>query len=161
MTFEVIFAVTWAVLLSVGGGLLTTIGPWYRNLKKPVWQPPDWLFGPAWTLILGLAAWAFVLAWRGTADAGDQALLLTLYGLNGLFHFLWSPLFFAAKRPDWALWETPFLWGSVLALAIVLRPFSEFASWLVVPYLAWVSFAWILNWRIVRLNAPFAVQGAD
>ncbi len=160
MTFELVFAAAWAVLLSVGGGLLTTIGPWYRELKKPSWQPPDWLFGPAWTIILGLAAWAFVLAWRGTSDPGDHALLLALYGVNGLFHFLWSPLFFKARRPDWALWETPFLWASVLALTIVLRPFSELASWLVVPYLAWVSFAWILNLQIVRLNAPFGTAQA-
>lgn len=160
MSFEVGFAIGWALILSVGGGLLTTIGPWYRELKKPSWQPPDWLFGPAWTIILGLAAWAFVLAWRGISDAGDHALLLFLYGTNGLFHFLWSPLFFTARRPDWALWETPFLWTSVLALTVFLRPMSEFASWLVVPYLAWVSFAWILNWRIVRLNDPFAKAGA-
>ncbi|RYD47159.1 MAG: tryptophan-rich sensory protein [Sphingomonadales bacterium] len=155
MSFEVVFAVAWALILSVGGGLLTTIGPWYRELKKPSWQPPDWLFGPAWTIILGLAAWAFVLAWRGTSDAGDHALLLALYAINGVCHFLWSPLFFKLRRPDWALWETPFLWGSIFALTIFLRPMSELASWWVVPYLVWVSFAWILNWRIVRLNAPF------
>lgn len=156
MSFEIAFAIGWALILAVGGGLLTTIGPWYRNLRKPAWQPPDWLFGPAWTVILGLAAWAFVLAWRGTADADDRTLLVAAYAANGLFHSLWSPLFFALRRPDWALWETPFLWASVLALAVTLRPMSEFASWLVGPYLAWVSFAWILNWRIVRLNRPFA-----
>lgn len=159
MTFEVVFAVAWALILSVGGGLLTTIGPWYRALEKPSWQPPDWLFGPAWTIILGLAAWAFVLAWRGTSDAGDHTLLLALYATNGLFHFLWSPLFFKLRRPDWALWEAPLLWTSVLALTVFLRPMSELASWLIVPYLAWVSFAWILNWKIVRLNVPFGVEG--
>jgi hypothetical protein len=61
----------------------------------------------------------------------------------------------ARKRPDWALVEVPFLWASVLALAIGLREYSVLASWLVVPYLAWVSFAAVLNLVIVRLNRPF------
>lgn len=155
MSFEIVFAAAWALILTVGGGLLTKIDDWYRALEKPSWQPPDWLFGPAWTVILGLAGWAFVLAWRGGADESGQALLIALYVVNGVFHVLWSPLFFTAKRPDWALVEVPLLWLSVLALAIGLRPFSELASWLIVPYLAWVSFASVLNWKIVQLNSPF------
>ena len=155
MTFQLTFAIAWAVILGLGGGLLTTIGPWYRELKKPAWQPPDWLFGPAWTIILGLAAWAFVLSWNGAPDESARHGLVMLYLVNGLFHFLWSPLFFTLKRPDWALVEVPFLWASVLALTVLLRDFSVLASWLVVPYLVWVSFAACLNWAIVRLNRPF------
>lgn len=155
MSFPVIFAVAWAVLLAVGGGLLTTIGPWYHALRKPSWQPPDWLFGPAWTVILGLAAWAFVLCWDEASAGGESGLLIALYLVNGALHFAWSPLFFTAKRPDWALAEVPFLWLSVLALCLVLREWSVLASWLIVPYLAWVSFAAILNLEIVRLNRPF------
>lgn len=155
MTFQLTFAIAWAVILGLGGGLLTKIGSWYRELEKPSWQPPDWLFGPAWTIILGLAAWAFVLSWNGAADESTRQLLIVLYLVNGLFHFLWSPLFFTLKRPDWALVEVPFLWVSVLALCIMLRDYSVLASWLVVPYLVWVSFAACLNWKIVRLNRPF------
>jgi translocator protein len=160
MTFEVAFAIGWVVILGLGGALLTKIGPWYFNLRKPSWQPPDWLFGPAWTIILGLAGWAFVLAWRGAPTAEDRSLLVALYAMNGLFHILWSPLFFAARRPDWALAEVPFLWASVVALCVALRPWSELASWLIVPYLACVSFAAVLNWTIVRLNGPFARRRA-
>ncbi len=155
MSFEIIFAVVWALILSVGGGLLTKIDDWYYDLRKPSWQPPNWLFGPAWTVILGAAAWAFVLSWREADSASGQTLLIVLYLVNGVFHFLWSPLFFTAKRPDWALVEVPFLWASVLALCIGLREFSVFASWLIVPYLVWVSFAALLNWKIVQLNGPF------
>ncbi|MBX7495487.1 tryptophan-rich sensory protein [Qipengyuania sp. 6B39] len=155
MDFPIIFAIGWAVVLGLGGGLLTKIGSWYRELKKPAWQPPDWLFGPAWTIILGLSGWAFVLAWRGTDSEAERTLLIALYLVNGLFHFLWSPLFFTLKRPDWALVEVPFLWLSVLALTVFLRDWSVAASWMIVPYLAWVSFAAILNWTIVRLNRPF------
>jgi tryptophan-rich sensory protein len=152
---HVIAAILWAVLLGGLGGMLTKIGPWYRNLKKPPWQPPDWLFGPAWTIILGLAAWAAVLAWEGAADDAGRTAVMTLYAVNFVAHFLWSPLFFAFRRPDWSLIEVVFLWASVLSLLIGLRPFSELASWLIVPYFIWVSFAAILNLYIVRLNGPF------
>jgi tryptophan-rich sensory protein len=160
MTYPIIFAVVWAVILAGGGGLLTTIGAWYYELKKPTWQPPDWLFGPAWTVILGLAAYAFWLSWDASAAQGEENFLIALYVINGLLHFAWSPLFFTAKRPDWALAEVPFLWGSVLALTIFLREYSVLASWLIVPYLVWVSFATCLNWKIVQLNKPFGAHTA-
>ena len=150
-----IAAIVWAVILGGAGGLLTTIGPWYRNLKKPSWQPPDWLFGPAWTLILGLAAWAAVLSWDGAVDDAGRNAIIILYAVNFVCHFLWSPLFFNLRRPDWALIEVVFLWASVLALCIGLRQFSVLASWLIVPYFVWVSFAGVLNLFIVRLNPPF------
>lgn len=161
MTFQLTFAIAWAVILGLGGGLLTKIGSWYRDLKKPSWQPPDWLFGPAWTIILGLAAWAFVLSWNGAPDEGARQILIALYLVNGLFHFLWSPLFFILRRPDWALVEVPFLWASVLSLCVLLRDYSVLASWLIVPYLAWVSFAACLNFVIVRMNRPFGTDNAD
>ena len=158
MTFDSpwIWAAAWAILLGGAGGLLTEIGPWYRDLRKPHWQPPDWLFGPAWTLILGLAAWAAVLAWNGATTAADRQLILILYAINFACHLAWSPLFFKLKRPDWALVEVVFLWASLVALVVGLWPISHFASLLIVPYLLWVSFAAWLNSAIVRLNRPFA-----
>ncbi len=156
MTTEIWLAAGWAVVLLGGGGLLTTIGPWYRALRKPALQPPDWLFGPAWTVILSAAAWAGVLAWRSTGDAAAHASIVILFAVNGMFHFLWSPIFFTARRPDIALIEVVFLWISVAMLVFGLAPYSTTASLLCVPYLLWVSFASWLNWAIVRLNAPFA-----
>ena len=147
-----------ALALAGAGGLLTEVGPWYRQLRKPSWQPPDWAFGPAWTLILGLAAWSAALAWTQAATSGQRILVVVLYGLNALFHLLWSPLFFKLKRPDWALLEVPLLWLSVLAPMVLIAPFSALASWLMLPYLLWVSFAAYLNLTIVRLNRPFAVR---
>lgn len=155
---HIIAAIIWAVILGAGGGLLTDIGTWYKDLKKPSWQPPDWLFGPAWTIILGLAAWAAVLAWEGAVSDGERRTIILLYGANFIGHLLWSPLFFKLKRPDWALVEVVYLWASVLALCIMLRPLSELASWLIVPYLIWVSFAALLNLAIVRLNGPFGAR---
>ncbi|MEM8696875.1 MAG: TspO/MBR family protein [Pseudomonadota bacterium] len=156
MTMTIAIAAGAVILLLGAGGALTKIGPWYRGLAKPSWNPPDWLFGPAWTIILGLAAWAGVTAWEAAATAADQQRILILFGVNFLLHLLWSPLFFIARRPDWSLIEAFFLWGSVLALAIGLAPYSAMTSWLLMPYLAWVSFAILLNWRIVQLNRPFS-----
>jgi tryptophan-rich sensory protein len=155
MSVTVIVAVVSVLVVTGLGGLLTEVGPWYRALRKPYLQPPDWLFGPAWTVILGLAAWSGVLSWHAAHDAGGHWRVAVLFATNAVFHVLWSPLFFKCKRPDWALAEVPFLWGSVLALVIGLWPLSHEASLLVVPYLLWVSFAAWLNWAIVRLNAPF------
>ncbi len=147
-----------ALALAAVGGLVTEIGPWYRQLRKPSWQPPDWAFGPAWTIILGLAAWSASLAWVAAPSAGGRTLVVLLYGLNALFHLLWSPLFFKLKRPDWALLEVPLLWLSILVPMVLVAPFSPLASWLLLPYLLWVSFAAYLNLTIVRLNRPFAVR---
>ncbi|UZK66622.1 TspO/MBR family protein [Sphingomonas sp. M1-B02] len=145
-----------AIFLGAFGGLMTPIGPWYHNLRKPTLQPPNWLFGPAWTLILGLAAWSAVTAWNAAANDAERSSVIILFATNAVFHALWSPLFFRMRRPDWALIEVVFLWASLVALVVGLWPISQFASLLIVPYLLWVSFATWLNSAIVRLNRPFA-----
>ena len=155
-----LIAAAWAIVLGGVGGVLTEIGEWYRNLDKPSWQPPDWLFGPAWTIILGLSAWSFYLAWTSAPAAGDRAIIGALFAANFVLHLAWSPLFFKAKRPDIALVENVFLWLSVLALCLVLPRYSQLAGWLNVPYIAWVSFAMLLNWKIVQLNGPFGNRAA-
>jgi tryptophan-rich sensory protein len=155
-----LIAAAWAIILGGAGGALTDIGSWYRQLKKPRWQPPDWLFGPAWTLILGLSGWSFYVALMAAPSAEARMLVFALFGANFVLHFLWSPLFFKLRRPDWALIENVFLWLSVTALMVVLPRVSgdSFAGWLNVPYFIWVSFAFVLNATIVKLNAPFASE---
>ncbi len=159
MRDTILVAAMLAIVLAGAGGLLTDVGPWYRQLRKPKLQPPDWLFGPAWTVILSMTAAAGVLAWRGAHGAAQHWQVSIYFGVNWVLHLLWSPLFFKFHRPDWALIENCFLWCSVLALVVGLREFSATASWLEVPYLLWVSFALWLNWTIVRLNAPFGGRG--
>jgi len=144
-----------AVLVALMGMLATDLSGWYQALEKPAWQPPDWLFGPAWTLIYALAALAGVSAWRGAADSIGRNRILTLFSLNAFLNVLWSLLFFRLHRPDWALIEVAFLWLSIIALMVGLRPFSRSSFWLLVPYLAWVTFAAVLNATIVRLNPGF------
>jgi tryptophan-rich sensory protein len=144
-----------AVFVAVAGGALTEIGPWYRGLAKPSFQPPDWLFGPAWTLIFALSAWSAVTAWEAAPDDRARRWVIILFVANGALNVLWSLLFFKLRRPDWALVEVALLWASILVLIVVLGSWSRSAALMLAPYLAWVSFAAVLNWAIVRLNAPF------
>lgn len=155
MTTPILIAGGIALFLGAIGGLMTPIDSWYGSLRKPALQPPNWLFGPAWTIILALAAWSAVIAWNAAPDDAARRSVIILFGVNAVCHFLWSPLFFRLRRPDWALVEVIFLWASLVALVAGLWPISHQASLLIVPYLLWVSFASWLNWTIVRLNRPF------
>lgn len=153
--FPVAFVIAWSVVVLGAGGAVTNIGPWYYGLRKPSWQPPDWLFGPAWTLIFIAASIAFVMAWRTTEGPG-RGLLMSTYIVNGVLNFLWSLLFFGRRRPDHALVEVVPLWLSIAGMMWAVAQLRPGVVWMLVPYLAWVSFAAVLNRTIVRLNAPFA-----
>ena len=136
------------------GAAATDIGPWYYALRKPSWQPPDWLFGPAWTLIFGLTAAAGVKAWNAARDRRQGLGIVGVFALNAVLNVLWSELFFHFQRPDWALWEVVPFWLSIVALIVAAASVSPAAGWLLAPYLAWVTFAGVLNFAVVRLNAP-------
>jgi tryptophan-rich sensory protein len=160
MTLTIIVAtILTLTVLGIGGGA-TTIGPWYQvELRKPSWTPPNWAFGPAWGLILALAAWAGVLAWTHAANSAHVR-IAELFAVTAVLQVAWSPLFFNLKRPDLALIEVVFLWLSVLALAVGLAPYSRLADLLLAPYLLWVAFAAALNLAIVRMNPPFGRRKA-
>jgi tryptophan-rich sensory protein len=155
----VVVAALSAAGVAMLGALTTELGPWYFKLHKPSWQPPDWLFGPAWTLIFALAALAAVVYWRAAEDPAERGQMLAAFACNAFLNTFWSLLFFRLRRPDWALYEVGFLWLSILALIVLLGRRSTLAAWLLAPYLAWVSFASFLNFTIVRLNAPFLHGG--
>ena len=155
MTLPIFVSAMTAILVLGVGGWMTTIGPWYENLHKPSWNPPNWVFGPAWTVILGLAAWSGVLAWINASTSTEQLRVILLFGINIFLHMLWSPLFFNLRRPDWALIEIPFLWLSIVGLMFGLAPLSATSVWLLLPYILWVTFAAFLNLTIVQMNRPF------
>lgn len=145
-----------AALVVAGlGAAMTDISPWYRSLALPAWQPPDWLFGPVWTVVFATTALSGYLAWRSAPNRGTREWIIGLFALNGFLNILWSALFFRLQRPDLALAEVAVLWASILLLLLTLRRVSRRASWLLAPYLAWVSFAAVLNWAVVRLNPSF------
>lgn len=134
------------------GGLLTTITPWYRGLRMPSWKPPDWAFGPIWTVIIALAVWSCILGWNNAQDQGQRVIIVWAFAANAVLNVLWSLLFFRLKRPGWALIEAVLLWLSVLTLIAILAPISTNAALYLIPYLIWVSIAICLNLAIVRLN---------
>jgi tryptophan-rich sensory protein len=159
LTLPIVAALLIVILMLAVGKGTTTVGTWYEGLRKPSWNPPNWIFGPAWTVILVLAAWSGVSAWANTPDEAGRVLILSVFAI--VLHMLWSPLFFALKRPDWALAEVPFLWLSIAALMLGGGRYSTFATWLLLPYLLWVTFAAVLNFQIVRLNHPFRARARD
>ncbi|WP_187278356.1 MULTISPECIES: TspO/MBR family protein [unclassified Methylobacterium] len=144
-----------AILVAVAGGVATKTDGWYRHLRFPAWKPPDWAFGPVWTVIFLLTTIAAVTAWNGDPDPTARVLLVAAYAVNGVLNIAWSVLFFRFRRPDWALAEVAALWLSIAVLVLVTGRVSAMAGLMNLPYLAWVSVAACLNLRIVRLNAPF------
>lgn len=145
--------IAFLLAIAVGGigGAVTEIGPWYYSLIKPSWQPPDWAFGPVWTLIYITTGIAGVRAWR-LGDTRQRRLFLITLLINCALNVLWSLLFFKMQRPDLALIEVVALWLSIVPLILLPLRYSPRSSLLMLPYLAWVSVAAYLNLTIVRLN---------
>jgi translocator protein len=121
---------------------------WYPTLNKPSWTPPGWLFGPVWTVLymmMGVAAW---LAWR----AGDARAALGIFAVQLALNMAWSFLFFGMKSPVSGLICIVLMWIAIVATILAFRRKSGLAALLMLPYLAWVSFATALNGAIVALN---------
>lgn len=146
-----------ATVVAVVGMRVTALGPWYRQLRKPSWQPPDFLFGPVWTTVYICSVASVAMAWP-QLSAGMRLPFLLAWGANVCLNVWWSVLFFRRRRPDLAFLEVWGLWGSILLVAGLTWQAAPSAGWLLVPYLAWVSFAAYLNRVIVRLNAPFTPE---
>jgi len=144
-----------ALSVAAAGGALTILDDWYFSLVQPSFKPPDWAFGPAWTILFILMAISGVTGWRAAQDQAQRARLLGFWAFNLACNLVWSLLFFYLQRPDWALVEVVFLAASVALLIRHLSPYSPRAAWLLVPYLAWVCFAAAVNLGVVMLNGPF------
>ena len=136
------------------GSILTmpSIGTWYAALHKPQWNPPNWIFGPVWTFLyccMAVAAW---LVWRQGGFTAARVPLL-LFAVQLALNVIWSGIFFRLRSPGAAFAEVVLLWILILATTIAFRPVSLTAAWLMAPYLAWVTFATVLNATIWRMNA--------
>ena len=138
-----------AVFVTALSGAKYSPGSWYEELNKPSWQPPNWLFPIAWTILFIMIAISGWLVWR---EVGAITLPLVVYGIQLILNYMWSWLFFGKKRMDLALFEVGLLWLSIVAMIVLFYPISETAALLLLPYLAWVSFAAFLNFTMLRLN---------
>jgi tryptophan-rich sensory protein len=157
MRLQSALALAVSILICLGaaglGSRFTTpaIGSWYLALRKPAWNPPNWVFAPVWTLLylsMGTAAW---LVWRRAGISGAK-LALGLFALQLVLNVGWPAIFFAARRPGWAFLEIIILWLAILATTLSFHAVWPAAGWLMAPYLAWVSFAATLNYAIWMLN---------
>ena len=120
---------------------------WYAALNKPAYNPPDWIFGPVWTALYIMMGVAFYLFWKKKARKA-----ITIFIIQLALNTLWSILFFGLKSPFLALMDIILLWAFILATILTGRKFSKAASYLLVPYLLWVSYAFVLNASIWSIN---------
>ncbi len=127
-------------------------GPWYVQLAKPFWTPPDAVFAPVWTFLYALMAVAAWLVWRQEGFARG-ARPLVVYGIQLAFNAAWSWIFFGLHRPGLAFGEIVVLWFLIVWTVIEFWRRSRPAGLLLVPYFVWTSFAVALNFTIWRLNS--------
>ncbi len=138
------------------GGIATasSVKEWYPTLNKPAFNPPSWVFGPVWTALyamMGIAAW---LVWRsGGWGRPSVRAALTLFIAQLALNAPWSWIFFGLRQPFWAFVDLVALWALIMATTVLFFRISIPAGALMLPYIAWVSFAGLLNYFIWRLNS--------
>ena len=141
-----------ACFVAALSGAVFRPGAWYEGLAKPSWRPPNWLFGPAWTVLYICIAISGWLVWRQVGFTGA----LIVYAVQLALNAGWSACSFGLHRLDLAFGELILLWLSIAATLVMFVPISTAAALLLVPYLAWVTFAGALNFTLWQMNRRLA-----
>ncbi len=128
-----------------------SINTWYREIRKPVFNPPSWIFGPVWTVLYLLMGISLYLIWEKRSHPLATA-AFTVFGIQLALNFCWSFLFFYFRSPGWAFAEIIAMWAAIVWMLLVFRRIEPAAAWINLPYLLWVSFATVLNGSIWYLN---------
>lgn len=136
------------VFAAASSGALFQPGAWYASLNKPSWTPPNWLFPVAWSVLYLLIA---IAGWKVWQVEGVRAALI-VWGISLLINMSWSWIMFERKEIGLALVDLILLWISIVAFMVLAWPVSQTATYLFIPYLAWVSIAGALNFSVWRLN---------
>jgi tryptophan-rich sensory protein len=146
-------AVVFCELVGISGALFTgpAVDGWYRTLERPAFAPPNWVFGPAWTLLYALMGIAAYLVWKAPKTPARRA-ALAWFGAQLALNAIWSPVFFGLKNPGFALLIIVMMWAAIVATIAAFARVRTAAAWLLVPYLLWVSFATYLNYSFWALN---------
>ncbi|XP_067856178.1 translocator protein [Heptranchias perlo] len=146
-------------LLPHTGGILAywtnrkEITGWYATLKKPSWCPPNWVFGPVWTTLYTGMGYGSYLVWKELDGFTDKALIpLGLYGAQLVLSWAWTLTFFGAHRMGWAFVELLCICGTAAATTVIWYPINKTAAYLMVPYMAWLTFSSVLNYCTWRGN---------
>ncbi len=129
---------------------LTSINTWYQALNKPFFNPPNFLFGPVWTILyilMGISLYLILISKSKKKDLAVKVFFVQLF-----LNLLWSFIFFGFQNPFLALLEIIALWFAIFVTIRLFLPISKTAGYLLIPYILWVSFALILNLSIVLLN---------
>ena len=141
------------LLLVIGGGMAigyaTRPDTWYAALAKPSFNPPNWVFGPVWTILYVLIA---IAGWRTWQRLPRTATAMSLWALQMALNFAWSPAFFGLHRVDLALGIVVLMLAAIAGFILAAARVDRVAALLFAPYLLWVSFATALNGAIWRLN---------
>eukprot|EP00079_Xenopus_tropicalis_P031694 XP_017945465.1 PREDICTED: translocator protein isoform X2 [Xenopus tropicalis] len=139
----------------IAGGLITRqeVKTWYTTLVKPSWRPPNWMFGPVWTTLYTSMGYGSYLIYKELGGLNENAVVpLGLYASQLALNWAWTPIFFGAHKIGWGLVDLLLLWGAAAATTISWYPISRPAAYLMLPYLAWLTLASALNYRIWRDN---------
>lgn len=124
----------------------------YAALVQPAWAPPGWLFGPVWTVLFTMMAFAAWLVWRAPADPSARRWALALFVVQLVANALWSWLFFAWQQGGWAFAEVLVFWVLIALTCAAFWRIRPLAGALLLPYLVWVAFASYLNWVLWQAN---------
>ena len=149
----IIGAIGWLALTFGAAALGARFLPdaWYRSLRKPIWNPPNWIFGPVWTALYVLMAAAAWMVWR-KYGIGGATVPLAVFVIQLALNAAWSWLFFGKHQISDAFNDILVLWVTILITLILFWELEPLAGMLLLPYLAWVSFAAVLNGTILRMN---------
>jgi tryptophan-rich sensory protein len=142
-----IFSFVIVLIVAFLGSLFTDTGSWY-NAIKPGITPPNIVFPIVWTTLFALISLSIYFSWTNAKDEQKDRVII-FYAINLILNILWTVFFFGMKQTGIALFEIAVLWISVLSLMIINWKISKTATWLLLPYLLWVSFATLLNVLIV------------
>jgi len=151
------FAVAVAIPFAGGalGGYVTSKNMgWLRKLKKPSWNPPDKVFGPVWSVLYCGMGVSSYMVWKsgGGYDGDAWHTPIAWYGAQLALNWAWSPIMFGLRKPKWAFAEVVCMWGAIAGTIYQFYGINPTASYLMIPYLGWVTFAAALNFRIWRDN---------
>lgn len=152
---KILIVVVTCLCIGYFSGIITreSIQDWYPTLIKPSFNPPNWLFAPVWSMLYAMMGVAAGLVWhRMDTDRINVRKGLQFFAIQLALNFLWSYLFFGLHNPFLALVELAVLWLMIFETYIVFRKVDKIAGMLLLPYLAWVTFAGILNAAIFWLN---------
>ncbi|MDR9414918.1 MAG: TspO/MBR family protein [Gracilimonas sp.] len=141
-----------AVGLLASSITLPAIENWYVDLNKPSFNPPNWLFGPVWTLLYTLMGISAAAIWQVGFDKKQVKHALSIFGIQLMLNGIWSFLFFGFQSPLLAFIEILFLLAAIIFTIIRFKEIKPWTGWLLLPYLAWVMFASVLTLSIYILN---------